>query len=218
MARESRAARAERAQRILTLLGEAMPDARIELDHRSPYELLVAVILSAQCTDRRVNMVTPALFRRFPDARSLAQADEAEVRPFIQSLGLYRAKAKNLVAAARQLVAEHGGEVPVRRAPLALLPGVGNKTAGVVSMHIGGDVAFPVDTHVKRLAQRMDLTREEAPDKVERDLQALLPPERWVLGHQLLVWHGRRTCFARAPACERCPVRALCPRRGVEKA
>jgi endonuclease III len=215
VARESKAARAARAGAILTALAEAMPDARIELDHRSPYELLVAVILSAQCTDRRVNMVTPALFERFPDARALAAADEAQVRPFIQSLGLYRAKAKNLVAAAQALVAQHGGEVPRGRAALALLPGVGNKTAGVVSMHIGGDVAFPVDTHVKRLAFRLGLTSAEAPDKVEADLQALLPKERWVLGHQLLVWHGRRTCFARAPACERCPVAALCPRRGV---
>lgn len=192
-----------------------MPEARIELDHRTPFELLVAVILSAQCTDKRVNLVTPALFRRFPDARALAAVDEAEVRPFIQSLGLYRAKAKNLVAAAQALVAQHGGEVPTGRAALALLPGVGNKTAGVVSMHIGGDVAFPVDTHVKRLAFRLGLTRAEVPDEVEADLQALLPPERWVLGHQLLVWHGRRTCFARAPACERCPVAALCPRHGV---
>jgi len=215
VARESKAAKAARAAAILTALAEAMPDARIELDHRTPYELLVAVILSAQCTDRRVNMVTPALFRRFPDARALAQADEAEVRPFIQSLGLYRAKAKNLVAAAQALVADHGAEVPTGRAALALLPGVGNKTAGVVSMHIGGDAAFPVDTHVKRLAFRMGLTSAEAPDRVEADLQALLPPERWVLGHQLLVWHGRRTCFARAPACQRCPVAALCPRRGV---
>jgi endonuclease III len=216
VARESRTAKAARAGAILTALAEAMPDARIELDHRTPYELLVAVILSAQCTDKRVNMVTPALFRRFPDARALAQADEAEVRPFLQSLGLFRAKAKNLVAAAQALVAQHGGEVPRGRAALSLLPGVGNKTAGVVSMHIGGDVAFPVDTHVKRLAFRMGLTSAEAPDKVEADLQALLPPERWVLGHQLLVWHGRRTCFARAPACERCAVAPLCPRRGVD--
>jgi endonuclease III len=215
VARESKGARAARAGAILTALAEAMPDARIELDHRTPYELLVAVILSAQCTDKRVNLVTPALFRRYPDARALAAADEAELRPFIQTCGLYRAKARNLVAAARALVAQHGGEVPVRRAVLAELAGVGNKTAGVVSMHIGGDVAFPVDTHVKRLALRMGLTSAEAPDKVEADLQALLPPERWVLGHQLLVWHGRRTCFARAPACERCPVAALCPRRGV---
>ena len=217
MAREGKAARAARAGAILTALHEAMPDARIELDHRTPYELLVAVILSAQCTDRRVNGVTPALFRRFPDAGALAAADEAEVRPFIQSLGLYRAKARNLVAAARALMDGHGGEVPPARSALAQLPGVGNKTAGVVSMHIGGDVAFPVDTHVKRLAYRMGLTRAEAPDQVEADLQALLPPARWVLGHQLLVWHGRRTCYARAPACERCPVAPLCPRRGVAR-
>jgi len=194
-----------------------MPDVRIELDYRTPLELLVAVMLSAQCTDKRVNLVTPALFQRFPDARAYAQASEAEVEPFIQSCGLYRAKAKNVVAAARALVAEHGGEVPRSRAELEKLPGVGHKTAGVVCIHLGGDDAFPVDTHVKRLAYRLGFTSQQHPDKVEMDLQALLPPERWMNGHQLLVWHGRRTCFARSPACERCGVAHLCPRRGVRE-
>ena len=192
-----------------------MPEAHIELDYRTPLELLVAVILSAQCTDRRVNLVTPALFQRFADARAYAGASAAEVEPFIQTCGLYRAKAKNLVAAAKALVAEHGGEVPRSRAALEKLPGVGRKTAGVVCIHLGGDDAFPVDTHVKRLAFRLGFSGHTHPDKVEEDLQKLLPSTRWTLGHQLLVWHGRRTCLARAPACERCPVAELCPRKGV---
>jgi endonuclease-3 len=199
-------------------LGTTMPEARIELDYRTPLELLVAVILSAQCTDKRVNLVTPALFGRFPDAAAYARATPAEVEPFIQTCGLYRAKAKNLVAAAKALVAEHGGEVPRSREALEKLPGVGRKTAGVVCIHLGGDAAFPVDTHVRRLAGRLGFSSETDPDKVEADLQALLPPERWTQGHQLLVWHGRRTCFARAPACERCAVADLCPQRGVKGA
>lgn len=203
---------------VLDRLGSEMPEAHIELDYRTPLELLVAVILSAQCTDKRVNMVTPALFQRFPDARAYAAVRPEDVEPFIQTCGLYRAKAKNLVAAAKALVLEHGGEVPRSREALEKLPGVGRKTAGVVCIHLGGDAAFPVDTHVKRLANRLGFTRQTDPDKVERDLQALLPPERWMNGHQLLVWHGRRTCFARSPACERCVVAGLCPKRGVSPA
>jgi endonuclease-3 len=160
-------------------------------------------------------MVTPALFQRFPDAQAYASVKPEVVEPFIQTCGLYRNKAKNIVAAAKALVAQHGGEVPRLREALEKLPGVGRKTAGVVCIHLGGDAAFPVDTHVKRLAWRLGFTRQTDPDKVERDLQALLPSERWMNGHQLLVWHGRRTCFARSPACERCVVADLCPKRGV---
>ncbi|HEX8539442.1 MAG TPA: endonuclease III [Cystobacter sp.] len=216
VARESSQSKRMRAIEVLERLERAMPDVRIELDYRTPLELMVAVILSAQCTDKRVNLVTPALFQRFPDAAAYASASVEEVEPFIQSCGLYRAKAKNLIAAARALVAEHGGEVPRSRAVLETLPGVGRKTAGVVCIHLGGDDAFPVDTHVKRLALRLGFTRHEDPDKVEMDMQALLPSERWMKGHQLLVWHGRRTCFARSPACERCPVAPLCPKKGVK--
>jgi endonuclease-3 len=215
VSRESIESKRKRAVDVMDRLEEAMPDVRIELDYRTPMELLVAVILSAQCTDKRVNLVTPALFMRFPDPYSYARASVKELEPFIQSCGLYRAKAKNIIAAARALVDEHGGEVPRSRAALEELPGVGRKTAGVVCIHLGGDDAFPVDTHVKRLAYRLGFSRHEDPDKVELDLQPLLPPERWAKGHQLLVWHGRRTCFARAPACERCPVADLCPKKGV---
>ncbi|XXF79501.1 endonuclease III [Myxococcaceae bacterium GXIMD 01537] len=218
MARETTAARRERAAKVLDRLGESMPDAHIELDYHTPMELLVAVMLSAQCTDKRVNLVTPALFQRFPDARAFAQAEALDVEPYIRTCGLYRAKAKNIVSAARVLVAEHGGEVPLSRTVLEALPGVGRKTAGVVTIHLGGENAFPVDTHVKRLAYRLGFSSQEDPDKVERDLQALVPPERWMKGHQLLVWHGRRTCFAQSPACERCVVADLCPKRGVKPA
>lgn len=213
--RETTEAKRRRAIEVLDRLGTEMPEVRIELDYHTPLELLVAVILSAQCTDKRVNMVTPALFQRFPDAQAYASVKPEAVEPFIQTCGLYRAKAKNIVAAAKALVAEHGGQVPLARSALEKLPGVGRKTAGVVCIHLGGDAAFPVDTHVKRLAYRLGFTRQTDPDKVEADLQALLPTERWMVGHQLLVWHGRRTCFARSPACERCVVAALCPKKGV---
>ncbi len=192
-----------------------MPEARIELDFASPLQLLVAVMLSAQCTDKRVNLVTPALFARFPTVQALADADVSEVESFIRTCGLYKSKAKNLVAAARALVAEHAGQVPTDRDTLESLAGVGRKTAGVVAIHLGEGGAFPVDTHIKRLAFRMGLSRKVDPDKVELDLKALLPPATWTKGHQLLIWHGRRTCTARAPACERCVVADLCPKRGV---
>jgi len=215
MPRESQHARASRAVEVLDRLGRAMPDAHIELDHRSAYELLVAVILAAQCTDKRVNLVTPQLFARFPDARALAAARRPELERLIRSCGFFRAKARALKGMAEALVADHGGQVPSARAELATLPGVGNKTAGVVAVHVGGDPAFPVDTHVRRLSRRLGFTRNLDPDRIEEDLQALVPEERWATGHQLLVWHGRRTCFARKPACDRCVVGDLCPRIGV---
>ncbi|WP_342379243.1 endonuclease III [Myxococcus stipitatus] len=213
--RETAAAKRERAVKVMERLEASMPDARIELDYQSPLQLLVAVMLSAQCTDKRVNMVTPALFQRFPTARDYAAVQASDVEPFIRTCGLYRAKAKNIVATAKILVEQHQGEVPLQRELLSELPGVGRKTAGVVCIHLGGDNAFPVDTHVKRLAYRLGFTTQEDPDKVEKDMQAVLPPERWMMGHQLLVWHGRRTCFARSPECSRCVVADLCPKKGV---
>ncbi|HLL55655.1 MAG TPA: endonuclease III [Myxococcaceae bacterium] len=217
MPKESREQKRRRAAEVFDRLAAEMPDARIELDFRTPLELLVAVILSAQCTDKRVNLVTPALFRRYPDARAYAEADLGELEGHIKTCGLYRSKAKNLIAAGRALVQDHGGQVPHGRDALERLPGVGRKTAGVVCINLGGDAAFPVDTHIKRLAKRLGFTRHHDPDKVEADLSALLPPDRWTLGHQLLIWHGRRTCFARSPACERCGVADLCPKLGVKK-
>jgi endonuclease III len=218
MPRESVPARRARAIEVLDRLGKAMPEARIELDYATPLQLVIAVILAAQCTDKRVNLVSPAVFRRYPDAASLAAADSAELERLIHSCGFFRAKARSLKGMAAALVERYGGQVPTARAELASLPGVGPKTAGVVTVHIGGDPAFPVDTHVKRLSRRLGFTRALDPDHIEADLQALVPVERWALGHQLLVWHGRRTCFARSPACDRCVVRELCPRVGVPKA
>lgn len=214
--REIAAIRKKRAVEILDALNCAMPDAKIELDYQTPLELLVAVILSAQCTDKRVNKVTPTLFNRYPDAQSYATSSSEELEGLIRSCGFFRAKAKNIQGAARTLVQLHGGAIPIGRIELAELAGVGQKTAGVVSIHLGGAPAFPVDTHVGRLARRMGLTRHTDPDKVERDLQALFPPYRWAHGHQLFIWHGRRTCMARSPACERCPVEARCPKVGVK--
>jgi endonuclease III len=218
MPRESQAERSARALRVLAALDRAMPEARIELDYRTPFELLVAVILAAQCTDKRVNLVTPALFARFPDARAMAAAPTVALEALVRSCGFFRAKSRALIAVSQALLTRHQGAVPKQRALLAALPGVGNKTAGVVSIHIGGEPAFPVDTHVRRLSRRLGFSRALDPDHIETDLQALLPAESWAQGHQLLVWHGRRTCFARKPACDRCVVAALCPKVGVPKA
>ena len=194
-----------------------MPDVRIALEFGSDVELLVSVILSAQSTDVGVNRATPALFARFPDAAAYAAARPEDLWPYIRTLGLYRNKSKAIVAAMRAIAVEHGGRVPRTREGLEALPGVGRKTAGVVLVHLGAAHAFPVDTHVGRVSRRLGLSRETDPSKVERDLMALLPEERWGKTHQLLVWHGRRTCKARAPACSGCPVEDLCPRRGVPR-
>jgi endonuclease-3 len=204
-----------RAGQIIDLLDTAMPDAKIELNYSTPLELLVAVVLSAQCTDKRVNLATPALFARYPTAQDYASTTTDALEPYIKSLGLFRNKAKNLIAACTQMVAQ-GGQVPASRDDLAKLPGVGPKTAGVVAMHLGTGQAFPVDTHVGRLARRMDLTRQDDPNKVEQDLSKLLPAARWEKAHQLLVWHGRRVCHARSPECGKCVVAHLCPRRDVD--
>jgi endonuclease-3 len=216
MPRENLQEKRKRALTVMKRLAQHMPEAKIELDYGTPLQLLVAVVLSAQCTDKRVNMVTPALFQRFQTAEDYAGADVAELESYIRTCGLFRSKAKNLIAASRALVERYGGQVPTRRSELEELPGVGRKTAGVVAIHLGDDLAFPVDTHIKRLAKRLGFSNEAHPDKVERDLQKLLPSDGWALGHQLLIWHGRRTCFAVRPACERCVVNAHCPKLGVK--
>ncbi len=223
MARRARKARAPtageraRAGEALDRLERALPEARIALHFERDVELLVAVILSAQCTDARVNLVTPALFGRFPSAEAYAAAEPEELWPYVKSCGLFRAKARNIVLAMRAVARDHGGSVPRERAALESLPGVGQKTAGVVLIQLGAEEAFPVDTHVGRVARRLGFTRELAPDRVEERLRALVPRERWGAGHQLFVWHGRRTCFARAPACSRCVLEDLCPKRGVAR-
>lgn len=215
--RETKNAKRRRAAAVIERLDAQMPNAKIELGYRTPLELLISVILSAQCTDKRVNMVTPALFARYPTAESYAVASPRELEGLIKTCGLYRSKAKNIIAAAQAIVREHGGRVPVSRAELEELPGVGRKTAGVVTIHLGGDAAFPVDTHIRRLARRLGFTRQSEPDKVEMEMRQLLPSDVWAKAHQLLIWHGRRTCFARAPACDRCVVANLCPKIGLPK-
>lgn len=215
MAKERLAEKQARAVELIRRLDAAMPEAKIELDYTTPLELLVAVLLSAQTTDKRVNLVTPELFKDFRTAADYARATPPQLETYLKSVGLFRNKAKALVALGNALVERHGGEVPKERAVLAELPGVGNKTAGVVSIHLGGTPSFPVDTHILRLSKRLGLSRAEEPDDVEADLRRLLPEALWFRAHQLIIWHGRRVCDAKRPACHRCVLSDLCPRRGL---
>jgi endonuclease-3 len=210
--RESRDALRERAAAILARLKAEYPDAHCELDYRTPYQLLVATILSAQCTDVRVNMVTPAFFACFPQPRMLAVAHQADVESLIRSTGFFRNKAKSLIGMARALVERHGGEVPRDMAALRVLPGVGRKTANVVLGNAFGlNEGITVDTHVVRLARLLKLTRQTTPEKIERDLMPLVPRDDWALVSHLLIWHGRRVCIARRPKCGECVLARLCP-------
>ncbi len=211
--RESAAGRAARAARIWSALKARWPDPRCALDHRNAFELLVATILSAQCTDERVNRVTPALFSRWPDAAALARANVADIEKVVRPTGFFRMKAKSLSGAARRMAEAHGGAVPRTMDDLTELPGVARKTANVVlGTAFGIASGVVVDTHVKRLAARMGFTRHEAPERIERDLMALFPREDWIrLGHTL-IHHGRGICHARKkPECARCPVARDCP-------
>lgn len=207
--------RAERAGEILRLLRAAYPDAHCELDHDGPFQLLVATILSAQCTDARVNMVTPALFARFPDAPRLAAAAQEDVEEIVRSTGFFRSKATNLRGMAAALVERHDGEVPRELDALTVLPGVGRKTANVV---LGNAFAIEsgivVDTHVGRLSKRLGLTAHNDPVKIEADLVKVVPRGQWTLWSHLLIWHGRRRCFARNPDCGACDLADLCPTAG----
>jgi len=205
-----------RARRVFRKLREAYPDAETALVHRNAFELLVATILSAQCTDVRVNQVTPELFRRYPDPASLAAARPADVEALIRSTGFYRNKTKSIQGAARRIVETHGGAVPETMEALTALPGVARKTANcVLGNAFGKNVGVVVDTHVKRLAGRLGFTEHADPVKVERDLMARFPRRDWTLLSHLLIAHGRAVCKARAPACERCLLRRSCPKRGV---
>jgi endonuclease-3 len=197
---------------ILKRLKRAYPDAHCALDHRTPFELLVATILSAQCTDARVNLVTPALFARYPTAKALAGARPEDVEALIRSTGFFRNKAKNLIAMAAALVERHGGEVPADMEQLRVLPGVGRKTANVVLGNaFGKNVGVTVDTHVTRLSGLLGLTRHTDPVKIETDLMALVPRRDWTLVSHLLIWHGRSVCVARRPNCPGCVLSDLCP-------
>ena len=211
MARESAEAKKARARKILTLLERAYPDAKIALDFTTPLELLVATILSAQCTDERVNLVTPALFRAHRTAADYARSSPAALERAVRSTGFYRAKARSILGMARALVGEHGGEVPRERDALVRLPGVGLKTANVVLGNAFGEPAIAVDTHVFRISQRLGLARSDDPVEIHDQLTRVLPRKTWTRASHLLQAHGRRTCFARKPVCPVCPVKALCP-------
>jgi endonuclease-3 len=206
-----RALLAERANTILDVLEQAHPEATCALHYQSPYELVMATILSAQCTDERVNMVTPALFARYPTPKALAAAKPEDVEEIIRSTGFYRAKTKSLLGNARALVADHGGEVPRSMEAMVKLPGVGRKTASVVLGHVY-DIAegIAVDTHVLRVGNRLGIARGDDPLEVERQLMAIIPKERWTRTTDLLIFHGRKICIARRPLCGQCPVFALC--------
>jgi endonuclease-3 len=204
-----------RAARILNVLEATHPDATCALRHRSPFELLVATILSAQCTDERVNLVTPALFARYPGAAELASAEPAQLEKLIRSTGFFRSKTKSLIGCSRALVERHGGEVPPDFDALVELPGVGRKTASVVLGHTYGIAeGIAVDTHVLRVANRLGLAKADGPEQVEQQLMGLVPRERWIRTTDLLIFHGRRICDARRPACGRCPVFGLCAWNG----
>jgi endonuclease-3 len=212
MPRESKKARIARAAEIYDLLEAEYPEAHCELTFENPFQLAVATILSAQTTDVRVNMVTPELFRRYPDAPSLAGAQQEEVEEIVRTTGFFRNKARNIIGFARGLMADHDGVVPQTIAELAALPGVGRKTANVVlgnAFDINEGVV--VDTHIKRLSTLLGFTREKTPEKIELDLMAIFPAERWTMLAHLLIWHGRRVCDARKPRCEACVVSHLCP-------
>lgn len=215
MPRESKREKRRRAEEVLTRLKVAYPDARAELDFVNPYQLLVATMLSAQATDVSVNLATPALFAAYPDALSLSRAEPEEIEPYIRTIGLFRTKAKSLVVTARALVERHGGEVPATLEELTALRGVGRKTANVVVSNAFGTPAIAVDTHVGRLARRLDLSRHTDPDRVEADLQALFPPDQWTFLHHALILHGRRVCHARRPQCESCSLCEVCPSCGT---
>ena len=214
--RESKAAKAARARTILGRLKREYPDARCALHHGDAYQLLVATILSAQCTDTRVNLVTPAFFARYPSPEALARADREEVEDLIRSTGFFRNKTRSLIGMAQALVADHRGEVPRTMEELRVLPGVGRKTANVVLGNAYGiNEGVTVDTHVTRLSRLLGLTRHDDPVKIEQDLMPLFPREEWALLSHLLIFHGRQVCIARRPRCPECVLADLCPSAAV---
>jgi endonuclease-3 len=214
--RESKAAKAARARVILGRLKREYPDARCALHHGNAYQLLVATILSAQCTDARVNMVTPAFFARYPSPEALARADRGEVEEIIRSTGFFRNKTRSLIGMAQALVADHRGEVPRTMEQLRILPGVGRKTANVVLGNAFGiNEGVTVDTHVTRLSRLLGLTRHDDPVKIEQDLMPLFPRKEWALLSHLLIFHGRQVCIARRPRCPECVLADLCPSAAV---
>jgi endonuclease-3 len=216
MPRESLPALQARTKKIIAGLRKTYPDAHCELNYSNPLELLIATILSAQCTDKRVNMVTAELFKKHRSAADFANAPLAELEQDIRTTGFFRNKAKNIQACCRKLVERHGGAVPGTMEELIHLDGVGRKTANVVLGNaFGVNVGVVVDTHVARLSQRLGLTKQKQPEKIEEDLMKLVPREQWTLWSHWLIWHGRRRCDARRPDCAQCEIRTLCPSAGT---
>jgi endonuclease-3 len=202
----------ERVERLIEIWQKVYPDAHTELNFKNPLELLIATILSAQCTDRRVNMVTPALFKKYRTAKDYANASQAELENAIKSTGFFRNKAKSIRAATSRIAEKFGGKVPSTMEELRELPGVGRKTANVVLGNaFGKNEGIVVDTHVTRLSQRLGLTKHKDAEKIERDLMKLVPREHWTNWSHWLIWHGRRRCYARKPDCSNCEVFKLCP-------
>ncbi|MBQ9402437.1 MAG: endonuclease III [Clostridia bacterium] len=195
---------------ILDRLEEMYPEAKAELVFSNPYEMLVATMLSAQCTDKQVNKVTPAVFARYPDVRTMAEAQAEDLYPMVKSCG-FKSKAGNIIAACRMIQEEHGGRVPDTREALVRLPGVGRKTANVVLSNAFGIPAFAVDTHVFRVSNRLGLCKADTVEETEKQMTRLIPEEQWGQAHHWLIWHGRRICKAQRPLCDECGLRDLCP-------
>ena len=215
MPRESLQAKAARTQQIIAGLKRAYPEAHCELNYSNPLELLIATILSAQCTDKQVNIVTAELFKKYRRAGDYANATQAQLEQDVRRIGFFRNKAKNIRACCRKLLELHGGEVPRSMDELTALDGVGRKTANVVLGNTFGiNVGVVVDTHVSRLSQRLGLTRATTPEKIEQDLMKLVPQDEWTLFSHWLIWHGRRRCSARKPDCAGCEIAGLCPSKG----
>jgi endonuclease III len=207
----------QHALQTLARLEQAYPEAHCALRHRSPWQLLVATILSAQCTDTRVNQVTPRLFARFPEPRDLAAADPGDLEELIRSIGFFRIKARNLINCARQIMDEHGGSVPRTLTALVKLPGVGRKTANVLLGNAFGIPGMVVDTHVGRVARRLGWVSARQPEAVEKELCDLLPRGKWTQTAHVLIFHGRQCCRAQTAWCSKCPVQACCPQVGVAR-
>jgi endonuclease-3 len=218
MPRETFKDKAARLKKIIAALDRVYPEAHCELNHADPLQLLVATILSAQCTDKRVNLVTAELFKKYHSAADYANAPLVELEQAVKTTGFFRNKAKNIQACCRKLVERHGGEVPRTMDELTQLDGVGRKTANVVLGNAFGiNAGVVVDTHVARLTHRLGLTGQATPEKIERDLMSLVPREQWALFSHWLIWHGRRRCAARKPDCLNCEILKLCPQMGVKK-
>jgi len=215
--RETKEEKAARVKKIIAGLKKTYPDAHCELNYSNPLELLIATILSAQCTDKRVNLVTADLFKKYHSAADYAAAPTSELEQAIKTTGFFRNKTKSIKTAAQAIVERHGGKVPRTMEELLTLGGVGRKTANVVLGNaFAVNVGLVVDTHVARLSQRLGLTREKDPQKIEQQLMAIVPQDEWTLFSHWLIWHGRRRCYARNPDCPNCEIKSLCPRIGVK--